>query len=207
MAYGPKLLFTDVNLILNPGNNYGLVGANGAGKSTLLKILLSKLSSDAGSFEWGYETHISYFSQDHHDLLNEKINVFDWLSKQVDYELTSKIRTVLGQLLFRQDEAFKNILELSGGEGARLLLAKIVLEEGNVLVLDEPTNHLDIEAKDSLKKALKDYHGTVLMVTHDRDFAASIATRVIAVSERKIIDFKGTYEEYLSKYGKDYFKF
>ncbi|MFP3034492.1 MAG: ATP-binding cassette domain-containing protein [Candidatus Tisiphia sp.] len=111
---------------------------------------------------------------------------------------------VLGQLLFRKDEVSKNILNLSGGEGARLLLAKIILEESNILILDEPTNHLDIESKDMLKKALINYQGTLILVTHDRDFASNIATRVIALSHRTITDFKGKYQEYLHKYGNDY---
>jgi ATPase subunit of ABC transporter with duplicated ATPase domains len=112
----------------------------------------------------------------------------------------------LGQVLFGQDDAHKNILQISGGEGARLLLAKIMVEESNCLILDEPTNHLDIEAKDALKESLIKFPGTLIMVTHDRDFASNIATRIIAVTHKKVIDYKGTYDEYLDKYGQDYFK-
>ena len=170
----------------------------------MLKIILNKIQADFGNYEWGYETHISYFAQDHHELLNESMSAFEWLSNQVITELPSTIRTIMGQMLFRQDEALKNILNLSGGEGARLLLAKILLEKGNVIILDEPTNHLDIESKEALKEALIKYTGTLIMVTHDRDFASSIGTRVIALSSKGIQDFKGKYKEYLEIYQNDY---
>jgi ATPase subunit of ABC transporter with duplicated ATPase domains len=161
---------------------------------------------DIGTHEWGYEAQISYFAQDHHELLNESMSIIDWLSSQAINEPNAAIRAVLGQMLFRQDEVYKNILHLSGGEGARLLLGKIILEKSNVLVLDEPTNHLDLESKETLKKALVDYVGTLILVTHDRDFATSIATRVIALTEKGIVDFKGTYEEYLARHSNDYLK-
>ena len=139
-------------------------------------------------------------------MLNYSITDYEWLCEQLPSEPTSKLRNVLGHLLFRQDDALKNILQLSGGEGARLLLAKIMTEESNCLILDEPTNHLDIEAKETLKEALVTFPGTLIMVTHDRDFASHIATRIIAITEKKMIDYKGTYQEYLDKYRQDYFK-
>jgi len=203
-SFGEKKVLSKVSFSILKGEKVIIVGSNGIGKSTLLKIILGKLIADQGNYEWGYETQISYFAQDHHDLLNENITAFEWLSNQATSELVGKIRTVMGRMLFRQDEAYKNILSLSGGEGARLLLAKIMLEEGNVLILDEPTNHLDIEAKNALKKALVEYTGTLVMVTHDRDFASNIGTRVLALSEKGITDFKGKYKEYLEKHGKDY---
>jgi ATPase subunit of ABC transporter with duplicated ATPase domains len=203
-SFGEKKVLSKVGFSILKGEKVIIVGPNGIGKSTLLKIILGKLVADQGSYEWGYEAQISYFAQDHHDLLNENITAFEWLSNQASSELVGKIRTIMGRMLFRQDEAYKNILSLSGGEGARLLLAKIMLEEGNVLILDEPTNHLDIEAKDALKKALVEYTGTLIMVTHDRDFASNIGTRVLALSEKGITDFKGKYKEYLEKHGKDY---
>jgi ATPase subunit of ABC transporter with duplicated ATPase domains len=203
-SFGEKKVLNKVGFTILKGEKVVIVGPNGIGKSTLLKIILGKLAADQGNYEWGYEAQISYFAQDHHDLLNESMTAFDWLSNQATSELAGKIRTVMGRMLFRQDEAHKNILSLSGGEGARLLLAKIMLEEGNVLILDEPTNHLDIEAKDALKKALVQYTGTLIMVTHDRDFASNIGTRVLALSEKGITDFKGKYKEYLEKHGNDY---
>jgi len=203
-SYGDQLILNKVNFSIDRGEKVVVIGANGIGKSTLLKILLGKIKADMGDYEWGYESQISYFAQDHHELLNESVSVVNWLSRQAQNELTGTIRSILGQVLFRQDEVNKNILHLSGGEGARLLLAKIILEEGNVLVLDEPTNHLDIESKETLKQALVDYEGTLILVTHDRDFATVIATRVIALTVKGVVDFKGTYQEYLARHSNDY---
>jgi len=203
-SYGEQLILNKVNFSIDRGEKVVVIGANGIGKSTLLKILLGKIKADMGDYEWGYESQISYFAQDHHELLNESASVVNWLSREAENELTGTIRSILGQVLFRQDEVNKNILHLSGGEGARLLLAKIILEEGNVLVLDEPTNHLDIESKETLKQALVDYEGTLILVTHDRDFATDIATRVIALTVKGVVDFKGTYQEYLARHSNDY---
>lgn len=203
-SYGEQLILNKVNFSIDRGEKVVVIGANGIGKSTLLKILLGKIKAGMGDYEWGYESQISYFAQDHHELLNESVSVVNWLSRQAENELTGTIRSILGQVLFHQDEVNKNILHLSGGEGARLLLAKIILEEGNVLVLDEPTNHLDIESKETLKQALVNYEGTLILVTHDRDFATDIATRVIALTVKGVVDFKGTYQEYLARHSNDY---
>ena len=203
-SYGEQPILNKVNFSIGRGEKVVVIGANGIGKSTLLKILLGKIKADMGEYEWGYESQISYFAQDHHELLNESTSVINWLSSQAVNELTGTIRSVLGQVLFRQDEVNKNILHLSGGEGARLLLAKIILEEGNVLVLDEPTNHLDIESKETLKQALINYEGTLILVTHDRDFATDIANRIIALTTKGVVDFKGTYQEYLARHSNDY---
>ena len=203
--YENKIILNNVNFHISRGEKIVVIGANGIGKSTLLKILLDHVKADKGMHEWGYETHISYFAQDHHELLNdENTNIIEWLTQQAPHETIGTIRNTLGQVLFSGDDINKNILNLSGGEGARLLLAKIMLEKSNVLILDEPTNHLDIESKDSLKKALVDYSGTLILVTHDRDFATAIATRIIALTTKGVVDFKGTYEEYLSRYSDDY---
>ncbi|WP_330216861.1 ATP-binding cassette domain-containing protein [Rickettsia gravesii] len=133
-------------------------------------MLMNKISADQGSYEWGYESQISYFAQDHHELLNENISIIDWLKKQSEKETENTVRNTLGQVLFRSDE--ENILSLSSGEGARLLLAKMMLEKSNILVLDEPTNHLDIESREALKKSLIDFDGTVILVTHDRNYCS-----------------------------------
>jgi ATPase subunit of ABC transporter with duplicated ATPase domains len=203
-SYENQKVLNKVSFSVTRGEKIIIIGPNGIGKSTLLKIILDKIAFDSGAYQWGHEAQISYFAQDHHELLNEDISAVEWLSKQLPNETTNAIRTILGQLLFRQEEARKNILKLSGGEAARLLFAKIILEEPNILVLDEPTNHLDIEAKETLKKALINYPGTLLLVTHDRDFASSIATRIIALSKKGMVDFKGKYNDYLNKYGNDY---
>lgn len=180
-----KKLFNQLNFEIKRGEKVAIVGENGIGKSTLIKLLLGKLAPDQGDFEWGYETKISYFSQDHHDLLNKKTTVLEWLSNQVNAITEQTIRKVLAQVLFSKEDVQKNILALSGGEAARLLLAKLILESANVLVLDEPTNHLDIEANDSLANALKNYAGTLLFVSHDRHFISKIANRVLFISKYK----------------------
>ena len=202
--YEEKRVLSKVSFTVNRGDKIIIIGPNGIGKSTLLKILLDRVKADSGTYEWGYEPQIGYFAQDHHELLHESMSVLEWLTRQAPEEVDNTIRSTLGKVLFRQDDANKNILTLSGGEGARLLIAKIMLDQGNVLVMDEPTNHLDIESKEALRDSLVKYEGTLLLVSHDRDFASHIATRVIAMSERGIIDFKGSYVEYLERYGKDY---
>lgn len=204
--YDDNKVLSKVRFTIARGDKVIIIGPNGIGKSTLLKILLGQLIADDGSYEWGHEVYKSYFTQDHHELLNESISAYEWLCEHLPTEPTSKLRSILGHVLFKQDDAHKNILQLSGGEGARLLIAKIMAEESNCLLLDEPTNHLDIEAKESLKKALVEFPGTLIMVTHDRDFATAIATRIISITSNAIIDYKGTYEEYLAKYGRNYFK-
>jgi ATPase subunit of ABC transporter with duplicated ATPase domains len=205
-TFGDKQVLRNIDLNIYKGEKVVIIGPNGVGKSTLLKIVLGEIKADSGSYTWGFEGKPSYFSQDHHDMLKDDTTVLAWMRGKMTELPESKIRGILGQLLFRQDDAYKNILKLSGGEGARLLLAKIVLEENHTIILDEPTNHLDIESKDALKKALVDYTGTVVMVTHDRDFASSVATRIIAITSKKVTDFRGSYTEYLEKFGVDYFK-
>lgn len=180
-----KPLFKELNFEIRRGEKVAIVGENGIGKSTLIKLLLAKIPPDDGHFEWGYETHISYFSQDHYDLLNKNATILDWLTTQVQDVSEQTMRKFLAQVLFTKDDVVKNILTLSGGEAARLLLAKLILESPNVLVLDEPTNHLDIEAIDSLADSLKKYAGTLLFVSHDRHFINKIADRILFISHHK----------------------
>lgn len=192
-----KQLFHNLNFKVARGEKVAIIGENGVGKSTLIKILLQQLKPDEGEFEWGHETHFSYFSQDHHDLLHEHCRVLDWLVTQVADVTEQQVRRALGQVLFRKDDVEKDILALSGGEAARLLLARLVLESSNVLVLDEPTNHLDIEANDALAEVLKNYTGTVLFVSHDRHFISKFANRVLYIShQRGLIDYKGDFAEF-----------
>jgi ATPase subunit of ABC transporter with duplicated ATPase domains len=201
-----RKILNNVGFSVIRGEKIIIIGPNGVGKSTLLKIIMNLLAQDAGKVEWGHEVMKSYFAQDHHEMLNKQISAYEWLCEQVPKEHASDVRAMLGRMLFKQDEALKNVLVLSGGESARLLLAKIMMEKGSCLILDEPTNHLDIETKESLQDALVAFPGTLIMVTHDRDFAANIATRIIAITEKSVNDFRGNYGEYLEKHGQDYFK-
>lgn len=202
--FGEKQVLKNIGFSIKRGDKVVLIGHNGIGKSTLLKCMLDLVPLDEGTVEWGHETHVAYFAQDHHELLKESVTAYDWLCHHAEKETTSRVRSVLGQILFSQDEAHKNILSLSGGEGARLLLGKVMLEEGNVLILDEPTNHLDLESIDALAKALQKFEGTLIFVSHDRHFVSKVATRVIAFTEKGIKDYMGNYHEYLSQYGEDY---
>ncbi|MFI4938113.1 MAG: ABC-F family ATP-binding cassette domain-containing protein [Candidatus Berkiellales bacterium] len=203
-SFGEKRVLNKINLEINRGEKVAIIGHNGIGKSTLLKIALGLLETDHGEIEWGYETHKSYFAQDHHEQLKQDISVYDWLCDQAPTQTSTKVRNMLGQVLFTKDEVEKNILNISGGEAAKLLLAGIMLANPNVLILDEPTNHLDVESIETFLHALKKYEGTIILVSHDRHFVAKIATRVIALTENGIKDFRGTYAEYLKYYKEDY---
>ncbi len=190
-SYDSAQIFKKVNFKIQRGEKVAIVGANGIGKSTLIKSLLGIISHDTGECEWGQGVNISYFSQDHHDLLKQHMSVLEWMLEQVSQSSEQQIRKTLGQVLFTKDGALKDILSLSGGEAARLLLAKIMLEFGNVLVLDEPTNHLDIDAIEALADALAVYSGTLILVSHNRHFINKIATRTLYVTKEKgIQDFK-----------------
>src|SRR3990167_1062571 len=196
-----KRLFSNLSFEIARGEKVAIIGENGIGKSTLIKILLGKIHKTEGEYEWGHETHVSYFSQDHHDLLDKHSPVLEWLSEMASNVAEQQIRKTLGQVLFKKDDVGKDVLSLSGGEAARLLLARIILEAGNVLVLDEPTNHLDIETTESLSQALRSYHGTLIFVSHDRHFIRKIANRFLFISrDKKLIDYKGSFSEFESLY-------
>jgi len=203
-SFGDKHVLKNVTFTIARGEKVFFLGHNGIGKSTVLKILQDLLPADQGTVEWGFETTCSYFAQDHHEQLNHNSDLLAWLEDNAAGKTTTQVRATLGHMLFSKDEVYKNILSLSGGEGARLLLGRMMLEENNVLILDEPTNHLDLEAIDALAKALRDFEGTVLCVSHDRFFVNKIATRIIALGERGIKDYKGSYKEYLKQHGLDY---
>lgn len=203
-AFGEKVVLKDIKVDIKRGEKVALIGPNGIGKSTLLKIVMGLLPQDSGTVEWGYETQIAYFAQDHHEALKDNISVLDWLSHEASSETSVKIRGMLGQVLFVKDEVEKSVLQISGGEAARLLLANIMLQKPNVLIMDEPTNHLDVESIEALSNALKAYQGTLILVSHDRYFVNKVATRVIALTKNGIKDFKGNYLEYLKYYREDY---
>ncbi|OGO91923.1 MAG: ABC-F family ATPase [Coxiella sp. RIFCSPHIGHO2_12_FULL_44_14] len=197
-----KKIFSNLSFEISRGEKVAIIGENGIGKSTLIKILLGKIHQTEGEYEWGHETHVSYFSQDHHDLLDRHSQVLNWLREMSSSVTEQQIRKTLGQMLFKKDDVEKDILSLSGGEAARLLLARIALEPGNVLLLDEPTNHLDIEATESLAQALHAYHGTLIFVSHDRHFINKITNRVLFIShDKKLINFKGSFTEFEKLYG------
>ena len=200
-AYKDKQLFKHLNFEVMRGEKIAIMGVNGIGKSTLIKILTGTVPYDDGTLAWGHEVHTSYFSQDHHELLNQHISVLDWLNGVTTGSSEQDVRKTLGQMLFVKDDVQKDILSLSGGESARLLLAKVILESPNLLILDEPTNHMDLETIEALANALASYTGTLIFVSHNRHFIDKIATRILYFEQdHHIIDFKGHYTDFSALY-------
>jgi ATPase subunit of ABC transporter with duplicated ATPase domains len=212
-SYGDNHVIQDFTASVTRGEKIALMGRNGAGKTTLLNALLanspntpeselrqtsgySGLFIDGGKTTWGHEAAIGYFPQDHRSLIEKGSTILDWIFQWDPSVSNEEIRGLLGQMLFVRDEATKKTDVLSGGEAARILFCKLMLQKPNVLVLDEPTNHLDLESINALNIALQRYQGTVFLVTHDHDLIDEVATRIWHFDDHKIEDFKGTYEEY-----------
>jgi ATPase subunit of ABC transporter with duplicated ATPase domains len=203
--FGGRPVLDGVSLTVTRGERVAIIGPNGIGKSTLLKIALGELEPDAGRVVWGYETHPGYFAQDHREQLGSPDQTAEsWLWESCSGESLGFVRGHLGAVLFSGDAAEKKLGALSGGEAARLVLARHVVEQPNVLVLDEPTNHLDLEAIEALVAGLKAFEGTLIFVSHDRWFVSELATRVIEVTPDGINDFNGSYDDYLSRCGDDH---
>jgi len=191
-------LFTDLSLMVEVGERIAVIGPNGIGKSTLLKCLVGELAPSAGSVKWSENADIGYYAQDHAGDFEEDRTLFSWMSqwgKAGDDEQV--IRGTLGRLLFSQDDIKKPVNVISGGEQGRMLFGKLMLQRPNIMLMDEPTNHLDMESIESLNLALENYSGTLIFVSHDREFVSSLATRIIELSPGGIVDFHGTYEDYL----------
>jgi ATPase subunit of ABC transporter with duplicated ATPase domains len=204
-AYGEKRVLEQVSLTVRRGERVAILGPNGLGKSTLLKIATRNLDADAGSVKWGHETRVGYFPQDHREgLADASATPLDVVWSQVPTESTSYVRGQLGRVLFSGDDVTKKVGALSGGEAARLLFCRIMVERPNVLVLDEPTNHLDLEAIHGLVTGLLAFEGSLVFVSHDRAFVSALATRILEVTEKGFRDFPGTYDEYLGKQGDDH---
>jgi ATPase subunit of ABC transporter with duplicated ATPase domains len=213
-SYGDTEVIRGFTASVTRGEKIALMGRNGAGKTTLLNALLANSSTvpdaelrktsgydgpflTAGKVIWGHEAAVGYFAQDHRSLIQGDMTAFDWLHQWDPAAAHEEIRGLLGQMLFPREDALKRTDVLSGGEAARLLFCKLMLQKPNVLVFDEPTNHLDLESINALNIALQRYHGTVLLVTHDHDLIDEVATRIWHFeSDHKITDFKGVYEEY-----------
>jgi ATPase subunit of ABC transporter with duplicated ATPase domains len=203
-AHGGTPVVSDFGAIVNRGEKIVLVGRNGLGKTTLLKALLSDAPGfpaspgdlDAGKMRWGHEVAIGYFSQDHTGAIEPGLTAVEWLHQFDPASSRQEIHGLLGQMLFSGEEGLKPTEALSGGETARLLFCRIMLQKPNVLVFDEPTNHLDLESINALNVALQKFEGTVFLVTHDQDLMEEVGTRVWFFEPDGIRDFKGAYEEY-----------
>ena len=199
-AYDEKLLFQDISFEVKRGERVALIGQNGTGKTTILKILNGKVEADNGLIRLGSNVKIGYYDQEHHVLHMEK-TLIEEIADDYPKLTQTKIRNVLAAFLFTDEDVFKRVSDLSGGERGRLSLAKLMLSDANFLILDEPTNHLDITSKEILESALNSYEGTVLFVSHDRYFINKTATRILNLTGQSVINYIGNYDYYLEKKG------
>lgn len=203
-AYGAKKVLNRISFEIERGEKVALIGPNGIGKSTLLEIITQNQPADDGGFQWGFAARFAYFPQDHAREVKGSFTLLEWLG-QFDRDVPQeRLRDVLGSVLFSGDTVNQSIQTLSGGETARLLLAKIMMQKPNILIFDEPTNHLDMEAIEELAQALENFEGTLLLVSHNRYFVSRVANRIIEISYQGVKDFKGNYAEYLEKQQHDH---
>jgi ATPase subunit of ABC transporter with duplicated ATPase domains len=205
-GYGKgRPLFKNLDLTIEAGEKLAIIGPNGVGKTTLLRCLEGSLKPDAGSVKWAEKANTGYWPQDPADEFRQEETLADWMSRwrrkdKAQDELI--VRATLGQLLFSGDDQKKELKVISGGEGQRMLIGRLILAMPNVMLLDEPTNHLDMESIESLNGALERYSGTLIFVSHDREFVSSLATRILELKPGgEVIDFKGSYDDYLVSEG------
>ena len=203
-----RQIFNKLDLTLNGGERLAIIGENGVGKTTLLKLLMGELQSQRGSIKWAEKARPGYYAQDHARDFNSDISLSDWIAGYARSnandgdDLATLIRGTLGRLLFSGNEVHKAVKVISGGEQGRMIFGKLMLMRPNVLVMDEPTNHLDMESIESLNTALDKFKGTLIFVSHDREFVSSLATRILEIrSDGKVINYLGNYEEYLASQG------
>ena len=193
-AFGDKRIFSGASLTIERGNKVAFVGRNGEGKSTLVKCIMKELEHE-GSLQLGHNVQIGYFAQNQASLLDEELTVFQTIDDVAKGEIRNKIRDLLGAFMFGGEASAKKVKVLSGGERTRLALMKLLLEPVNLLILDEPTNHLDLKTKDILKQALQDFDGTLICVSHDRDFLDGLVTKVYEFGHGKVREHLcGVYE-------------
>ncbi|WP_263768351.1 ABC-F family ATPase [Propionivibrio soli] len=203
-----RRLFDKFDLTLNAGDRLAVIGENGVGKSTLLKLLMGELKPLSGNVKWAEKARVGYYAQDHADEFKSDESLTEWIGGYAranaaeGEDLETLIRGTLGRLLFSGDEVRKPVRVISGGEQGRMIFGRLMLTRNNVLVLDEPTNHLDMESIESLNTALEKYKGTLVFVSHDREFVSSLATRVLEIRlDGTIVNYLGNYEEYLASQG------
>ncbi|MBL7004527.1 MAG: ABC-F family ATPase [Gammaproteobacteria bacterium] len=198
-GFDGETLFTDANIILEAGSRLAIIGENGVGKTTLLRLLMDQLKANEGVIKWSENATLGYCPQDSSASFDNDLNLFDWMSEwRKPSQDEQFVRSILGRMLFSKDDFQKKVKVCSGGEKNRLLFGKLMMLETNILLMDEPTNHLDMESIEALNLALENYEGTLIFVSHDREFVSSLATRIFDIKDKVINDFQGTYEEYLA---------
>ena len=200
-SFGDKTVLKSMSLIAEVGERIAVIGENGIGKSSFLRLLMNEVGyePDAGSFHWSDNARIGYYAQDHAHEFEDEMTLFEWMSRwRQPGDDDQVVRSTLGRLLFSGDQVDKSVKVLSGGEQGRMLLGKLMMQRPNILVLDEPTNHMDMESIESLNIALEQYPGTLVFVSHDREFVSSIATRIIELKGGRYQDFSGSYDDYLA---------
>jgi len=191
-------LFENLNLTIEAGSRVAILGPNGIGKTTLVRCLLEELNVDSGEVKWAENAEIGYFAQDNAAEFDKDMTLFEWITQwQPPGSDEQLLRGTLGRMLFSRDDSEKSLKVVSGGEQGRLLFGKLILQKPNVMIMDEPTNHLDMESIEALNLALENYPGTLIFISHDRDFVSSLATRIIEMTPDGLIDYTGTYDEYL----------
>lgn len=198
-AYGDHVIFHDVNLTINRGEKVAFVGKNGEGKSTLVKCIMGEIADYTGKLTLGHNVQIGYFAQNQAQLLDENLTVFDTIDRVAVGDIRLKIRDILGAFMFGGEASDKKVKVLSGGERTRLAMIKLLLEPVNFLILDEPTNHLDMRSKDVLKEAIREFDGTVIIVSHDRDFLDGLATKVYEFGGGVVKEHLGGIYDFLQK--------
>jgi len=197
-SFGEDYLFKKLNLLIESGERLAIIGPNGIGKSTLLRCLINELEPNNGNIKWSEKAEIGYFAQDVGTEFNSNISLIDWMAQwsQKGDDLQF-IRGTLGRLLFTQNEIEKPVNVISGGEQRRMMFGKLILQRPNFIIMDEPTNHLDMESIESLNLALKQYEGTLIFVSHDREFISSLATRIIELTPGRVLEYNSNYDDYL----------
>jgi ATP-binding cassette subfamily F protein 3 len=199
VGYPQKVVFRDADIEIKRGEKVALIGRNGEGKTTLMRVIMGELEPFSGESKLGHNVNIGYFAQNQEDVLDNSLTVFDTLDRVAVGEVRTKLRDILGGFLFKGEDIDKRVSVLSGGERARLGMAKLMLQSHNVLALDEPTNHMDIRSKDILKSALKAFDGTLIVVSHDRDFLDGLVDKMYEFRDGRVKEHLGSVAEFLEK--------